>query len=109
MLRCRVEGKSAQTMTAYAYTLGRFTAALSENGAPVEVAALRAEDIYLYLGRFTHLTLETRHRYFREVRCFFNWAHAAGYISLNPCLGIRAVRLPQKIIKRGNACPSMSW
>lgn len=99
LLRCRVEGKSLQTMTAYTYTLGRFTTALLEDHAPLTAAAVRAEDIYQYLGRFTHLTLDTRHRYFREVRCFFNWAHAAGHIPTNPCLGIRAVRLPQKIIQ----------
>jgi integrase/recombinase XerC/integrase/recombinase XerD len=94
-----VEGKSPQTLRGYTDTLRRFWRALAEDEAPVEAAAIRAEHIYAYLGRYTHLTLETRHRYFREVRCFFNWTVEAGHLPESPCRGIRAVRVPERIIQ----------
>ncbi len=95
LLRCEVEGKSPRTVRAYRETLGRFLASV-----PVtDPAAVRSEDVYVYLGRYTHLTLETRHRYFREVRCFFNWLVEADYLERSPFRGIRNVRLPQRIVQ----------
>ena len=78
LVRCRVEGKSERTVRAYGYTLGRFVRALADDGGPCEAAAVTQEHLYRYLGRFTALSLDTRHRYFREVRCFYNWLVAAG-------------------------------
>src|SRR5438094_4531118 len=83
LLRCKVEGKSEQTIRAYRETLDRFLRVLHEDGAPDNLALIRAEHIYAYLGQFTQLSLETRHRYFREVRCFFNWLVVAGYLDLS--------------------------
>ena len=99
LLRCRVEGRADQTIRGYADTLRRFSTALAADGAPYQAEALRQEHVYAYLGRYVHLSLETRHRYFREVRCFFNWAYASGNLATNPCAGIRAVRLPERIIQ----------
>ncbi len=99
ILRCQVEGKSVQTVSAYRYTLGRFLRSLSEDGVPLDVAAVQQEDLYRYLGRFSDLSLDTRHRYFREVRCFFNWAMASGYLSTSPFAHLRNVRLPLKIVR----------
>src|SRR5439155_24268766 len=62
-------------------------------------AAVGAEQLYAYLGGFTHLTLESRHRYFREVRCFFNWLVDAEYLDRSPFRGMRNVRLPQRIVQ----------
>ena len=42
---------------------------------------------------------DTRHRYFREVRCFCTWLRAAGYTAPNdpfPFRGLRNVRLPRR-------------
>jgi integrase/recombinase XerC len=95
LLRCTVEGKSPRTVSAYRYTLGRFLAAV-----PVaHLAAVGPEHLYAYLGGFTHLTLESRHRYFREVRCFFNWLVDAGYLERSPFRGLRNVRVPQRIVQ----------
>jgi len=99
LLRCQVEGKSAQTVIAYRYTLGRFLRGLREDDIPLEADAVQQEDLYRYLGRFTALSLDTRHRYFREVRCFFNWLTASGYLSASPFAHLRNVRLPQKIVQ----------
>ena len=95
LLRCAVEGKSPRTVRAYRETLGRFLAAVPL----ADPAAVEAAHLYAYLGRFTHLTLETRHRYFREVRCFFNWLVAAEHMQRSPFRGMRNVRLPQRIVQ----------
>ncbi len=97
--RCQVEGKSVQTVTAYTYTLRRFLRTLTEDGVPLEAAAVQEEHLYRYLGRFTNLSLDTRHRYFREVRCFFNWVMSSGYLPATFFAHLRNVRLPQKIVR----------
>jgi integrase/recombinase XerC/integrase/recombinase XerD len=95
LLRCEVEGKSPRTVRAYRETLNRFLAAV-----PItDPGELRAEHVYVYLGRYTHLTLETRHRYFREVRCFFNWLVDADHLERSPFRGMRNVRLPERIVQ----------
>ena len=50
LLRCDVEGKSAQTVRAYRETLGRFVGALAENGAPDAADAVQSERVYAYLA-----------------------------------------------------------
>src|SRR3990172_7994342 len=80
VLRCQVEGKSPRTVVAYAETLRRFARIADEEGFPKDVAAIDSVHLYTYLGRYTNHSMETRHRYFREVRCFFNWLIAAGYL-----------------------------
>ncbi len=95
LLRCEVEGKSPQTVRAYRETLGR-----SLRSVPVEhAAAVTTEHLYSYLARFTQLSLETRHRYFREVRCFFNWLVDTGQLDENPFRGTTNVRLPRRIVQ----------
>jgi integrase len=99
LLRCQVEGKSPSTIHAYAETLGRFLRFVRQEGFPEDVRRITPGHLYPYLGQFAHLSLETRHRYFREVRCFFNWLLAAGYIGESPFRSLRNVRLPQKIVR----------
>ena len=99
LLRCQVEGKSPNTIKAYTETLRRFARIAKEEGFPKDVRRITPSHIYTYLGRFTHYTLETRHRYFREVRCFFNWLVNAGYLQNNPFRSLHNVRLPQKIMR----------
>jgi site-specific recombinase XerD len=99
VVRCRVEGKSPNTIHAYEETLRRFLRIAGEEGFPAEVARITPVHLYAYLGRFTHLALETRHRFFREVRCFFNWLVAAGYLKETPFRSLRNVRLPQRIVQ----------
>ena len=99
LLRCQVEGKSPSTIHAYAETLGRFLRFVRQEGFPEDVRRITPGHLYPYLGQFAHLSLETRHRYFREVRCFFNWLIAAGYLGENPIRSLRNVRLPQRIVR----------
>lgn len=99
LLRCDVEGKSPNTVRAYRETLGRFLRTLAEDDSPIVAEAILSEHIYAYLARSTGLSLETRHRYFREVRCFFNWLVETGHLESNPFRGMRNVRLPQRIVQ----------
>ena len=97
LLRCEVEGKSPGTVRAYRETVTRFLRHLPSDVAdPVDV---QADHIYVYLGAFTGHSLETRHRYFREVRCFFNWLVELDYLERSPFRGMKNVRLPQRIVE----------
>ena len=99
LLRCDVEGKSPRTVRAYRETLSRFLRALVEDNAPTIASEVESAHVYTYLGHYTHLRTETRHRYFREVRCFFNWLVEAGYLERNPFRAMRNVRVPQRIVQ----------
>jgi len=99
LLRCEVEGKSPNTLKAYTWALRRFVEIAREEGLPGDVAQITPAHIYSYLGRFAHLSLETRHRYHREVSCFFNWLQRMGYITQSPFANIKKVRLPLKIVQ----------
>ena len=99
LTRCAVEGKSPQTLRAYGETLWRFCRILQADGAPLDPAALRPDHIVPYLARYQAHSLDTRHRYFREVRCFFRWLRTAGYVENDPFRGLRNVRLPHKIVQ----------
>jgi len=99
LLRCEVEGKSTNTIKAYGESLRRFTEIAREEGFPEDVTRITPTHLYTYLGRYTNYSLETRHRYFREVRCFFNWLVEAGYLQKTPFHSLRNVRLPQKIVQ----------
>jgi integrase/recombinase XerC len=97
LLRCDVEGKSPRTVRAYRETVTRFLRQLPSGVA--EPANVQADHIYVYLGAFTQHSLETRHRYFREVRCFFNWLVDLDYLERSPFRGLKNVRLPQRIVE----------
>jgi site-specific recombinase XerD len=99
LLRCQVEGKSPNTIRAYRETLCRFLRVAEDEGFPPDPTRVEPHHLYAYLGRFNSYSFETRHRYFREVRCFFNWLVQAGYLDESPFRSLRNVRLPQKIVQ----------
>ncbi len=98
LARCRVEGKSPETLRAYGESLQRFARCLAADRAPTACAAIGPEHVIAYLDRFTALAWETRHRYFREVRCFFRWCEAAGFLTETPFRGLRNVPLPRHVV-----------
>ena len=98
LARCAVEGKSPRTIAAYRETLTRFQRCLQEDEAPLDPDRIRPDHVVAYLVRFAALSPDTRHRYFREVRCFCTWLRAAGYTENDPFRGLRNVRLPRKIV-----------
>ncbi len=99
LLRCEVEGKSPNTVRAYRWTLERFMAILQQDDAPRRAESIEREHIYAYLGRFTELSADTRHRYFREVRCLFNWLVESGYLDQSPFRGVKNIRLPRRVVR----------
>ena len=98
LARCAVEGKSPSTIDAYRESLARFSRCLEEDAAPLDPDRLRPDHVIAYLARFHAHSPDTRHRYFREVRCFCTWLRAAGYTENDPFRGLRNVRLPRKIV-----------
>ena len=98
LLRCEAEGKSPETQRAYRESLQRFCRFVHRVNGPRDVHELTPRLIYHFLASFAHLSLETRHRYFREVRCFFNWLIETDRLTTSPFRGIRNVRLPQRIV-----------
>ena len=94
LLVCELEQKSPRTVQAYAETLRLF----QRLGAPLDPDRLRPDHVIAYLARFTAHRPDTRHRYFREVRCFWNWLRTAGYTENDPFRGLRNVRLPRTIV-----------
>ena len=99
LVHCRVEGKSPRTLKAYGWTLTRFQRALQEDGAPQDVRALGPAQVIAYLERSTHLARETRHRYFREVRCFFAWCERTGFVADTPFRSLRNVQVPLRVVQ----------
>ncbi len=59
---------------------------------------LRPDHVVAYLARFASHRPATRHRYFREVRCFCTWLRATGYTANDPFRSLRNVRLPHTIV-----------
>jgi len=101
LLRCQVEGKSPNTITAYRETLTLFERIAGEEDFPEGVRAITPVHIYAYLGRIgsNGVSLETRHRRHREVRFLFSWLKRMGYIEESPFAQIKNIRLPQKIVQ----------
>jgi len=101
LLRCQVEGKSPNTITAYRETLTLFERIAREEGFPEDVRAITPSHIYAYLGRIgsNGVSLDTRHRRHREVRFLFSWLKRMAYIEESPFAQIKNIRLPQKIVQ----------
>ncbi len=99
LLRCELGGKSPRTVLAYRETLARFLRITADEGFPTEASSIRPDHLYTYLSRYSEHSFETRHRYFREVRCFFNWLLTMGYIEATPFRSLKNIRLPQRIVQ----------
>ena len=98
LARCRIEGLSPRTQRAYSETLARFQRSVAAQGAPDAAAAVETATVIRYCESFQARRPATRHRYFREVRCFFNWCVAAGFLDHTPFRGLRNVRLPSEVV-----------
>ena len=87
--------EAAQRVQAVALDIAEhFKKKVQPNGFKAQVVApSRAAAL-----RYAEHSPDTRHRYFCEVRCFFNGLRAAGYTENDPFRGLRNVRLPQKIV-----------
>lgn len=91
----RGRGEAPRTVVAYRATLRCFLLTVEVDRAE----DVTAEHVYAYLRGCRGLATESRHRYFHEVRCFFNWLVDAGYIEKSPFRGMKNVRLPQRVVQ----------
>ena len=80
LARCRIEGLSPRTQRAYSETLARFQRSVAAQGLPDAAAAVETATVIRYCESFQARRPATRQRYFRAVRCFFNWCVAAGFL-----------------------------
>ena len=99
LARCRIEGLSPRTQCAYSETLARFQRSVAAQGLPDAAAAVETATVIRYCESFQARRPATRHRYFRAVRCFFNWCVAAGFLDHTPFRGLRNVRLPSEVVQ----------
>lgn len=99
LARCTIEGMSPHTIQGYRGALARFLRCLREDGAPLEPDRIRPDHVIAYLARHVGLSPDTRHGYFRDVRCFWNWLRAAGYTDNDAFRGLRNARLPVRIVQ----------
>jgi site-specific recombinase XerC len=99
LLRCRAEGKSDQTVRAYAESLRRFLRALDEDGVLSTAEDVQEEHVYAFLARSAHLSASSRNRYFRETRTFFSWLVSTGRLGESPFRHMKNVRLPEKVVQ----------
>ena len=77
---------------------------VARDHAPVGAAGehgVDAADDRAGQGRQLRLRLarETRHRYFREVRCFFAWCERTGFVADTPFRGLRNVQVPLRVVQ----------
>lgn len=91
---CVIEGKTKATIAAYQQSLKRFIEHIELAGEKPD-----RQGVISFLTSLSGLEPETRHRYFRESRRFFNWAVDRGLLEENPFDGLKNVRLPEKLVK----------
>ena len=80
LARCRIEGLSPRTQRASSETLARFQRSVAAQGLPDAAAAVETATVIRYCETFQARRPAGpparrpagRHRYFCEVRCFFN-------------------------------------
>ena len=98
---CGIEGKSADTVRSYTETLKLFMRAAARLGLPEDPSLFRPADVYKFLGHVgsTGVSAITQWRRQRETRAFFSWLLRHDYISSNPFMKVKNIKVPQKIVQ----------
>ncbi len=98
---CEVEGKTANTVTAYRATLRDFRRFGERLGLPDAVESYVGTDVYTYLAELRERGASSgyQHRRHREVKAYFSWCRRMGLIEENVFARVPLVRLEQKIIE----------
>ncbi len=97
---CGIEGKSPETLRSYAETLKLFMRAVERLSLPDDPGLFRPADVYEFLGHVgsTGVSAITQWRRQRETRAFFSWLLRHEYISSNPFMKVKNIKVPQKIV-----------
>ena len=98
---CGIEGKSPETLRSYAETLKLFTRSVESLGLPDDPCLFRPANVYEFLGHVgsTGVSAITQWRRQRETRAFFSWLLRHDYISSNPFMKVKNIKVPQKIVQ----------
>ena len=98
---CGIEGKSPDTVRSYTETLKLFMRTIERLGLPDDPDLFRPADVYEFLGHIgsTGVTAITQWRRQRETRAFFSWLLRHDYISSNPFMKVKNIKVPQKIVQ----------
>jgi integrase/recombinase XerD len=98
---CEVEGKTANTVTAYRATLRDFRRVGERLGLPDAVESYVVPDVYAYLAELRErgASAAYQHRRHREVKAYFSWCRRMGLIEENVFARVPLVRLEQKIVE----------
>ncbi len=98
---CGIEGKSPETLRSYAETLKHFMRSVDHLGLPNDPVLFRPADVYEFLGHIggTGVSAITQWRRQRETRAFFSWLLRHDYISSNPFMKVKNIKVPQKIVQ----------
>lgn len=97
---CGIEGKSPDTVRSYSETLKIFGQAVEQLGLP-DPGQFQPADVYEFLGHVgsTGVSAVTQWRRQRETRAFFSWLLRHDYISSNPFMKVKNIKVPQKIVQ----------
>ena len=97
---CGIEGKSPETLRSYAETLKLFMRAVEHLRLPDDQGLFRPADVYEFLGHVgsTGASAITQWRRQRETRAF-SWLLRHDYISSNPFMKVKNIKVPQKIVQ----------
>ncbi|MCH8160363.1 MAG: tyrosine-type recombinase/integrase [Chloroflexi bacterium] len=98
---CGIEGKSPDTLRSYTETLKLFMRSVEHLGLPDDPGLFRPADVYEFLGHVgsTGVSAITQWRRQRETRAFFSWLLRHDYISSNPFMKVKNIKVPQKIVQ----------
>ncbi len=93
LLACGIEGKSPNTIKAYAKSLSLLQRYAAELELPDVVEGLGVQDVYRFLGavQASGASRSYRHRLHVEIRTFFSWCVRLEFIKANPFLKVPAV------------------
>ncbi len=98
---CSIEGKSPETLRSYAETLKLLMRTVERLRLPDDPGLFQAADVYEFLGHIgsTGVSGITQWRRQRETRAFFSWLLRHDYVSSNPFMKVKNIKVPQKIVQ----------
>ena len=98
---CRIEGKASETIRSYKESLDLFARSVQEHGMPDDPDAFTTAHVYQFLGSVadTGVSAMTQWRRQRETRAFLSWLVRHDYISVNPFMKVKNIKIPQKIVQ----------
>lgn len=78
------------------YTLPKFATAIAN--VDINIVDVSRDNVRAFLAEVNGVY--NRHSHFRAIRAFYNWLEREGRISISPCAGMQAPKLPVKVLPR---------